>query len=353
MSIIRLAVIGVGGMGTNQGNLFSRDPEVRIAACCDTRKENLAAFAKKFSVPASYTDYREMLDKEKIDAVTVVTRDEAHCEVAVAALKKGLHVLCEKPMATTLVEARRMLRAAQASGKTHMVNFSYRTMPSLERARQMVQEGRLGRIMHVEASYLQSWLAADMWGDWREKEAFLWRMTRKHRGGALVDIGCHILMFSTAVVGQVEEISCTTKSFDKGVPRNTWKGYKLDADDSFCATAQFETGALGVVHATRWAPGHANVLRLRVFGDKGALTIDSEAGRDKLSVCIGDFHVKNLLWNEVTVAEKERDVYTRFLAAVRTGQPETPTFEDGYRIQAYMEAMEHSAVTGQRTKVKR
>ena len=113
-------------------------------------------------------------------------------------------------------------------------------------------------------------------------------MSRKHSGGTLADIGCHILDFTTYVVGDIASLHCSMKSFPKGVPRNTCKGYKLDADDSFFTTAEFASGALGVIHATRWATGHANFLRLRVFGDRGALVVDSEAGTDKLQRLPGE-----------------------------------------------------------------
>jgi predicted dehydrogenase len=352
MEAIRVAIIGTGGMANNHAASFKIEPDVRIAACCDVIRKTAETFAAKHAVPAVYTDYRELLAKESLDAVSVVTSDAAHGEVSVAASRKGLHVLCEKPLATSSAEAGRMLRAARASGKIHMINFSYRSVPALERARQLVADGELGAIRHVEASYLQCWLASDCRGDWRERPASFWRMSRSHSGGTLADLGCHILDFVTYVVGDIASLHCSMKSFPKGVPRNTWKGYRLDADDSFFATAEFASGALGIIHATRWATGHANCLRLRVFGDRGALVLDTDAGGNKLQVCLEKFHALNRLWNELPANVPETTVYARFIRAIRSGAPEAPTFEDGVRARAYQDACIVSAETGKPARIR-
>jgi predicted dehydrogenase len=233
-----------------------------------------------------------------------------------------------------------------------MIQFSYRPWPALERAKQLVADGILGNLKHVEASYLQSWLLQPAWGDWRESTGWLWRMSKKHGGGTLADIGCHILDFATYAAGDIKKLNCTMKSFHKGVPNNTQKGFKLDADDSFFATAEFASGALGVIHATRWATGHANCLRLRVFGDRGALVVDSEVGNDKLRVCLEKFHARNLLWSELPAKAPDTPVIARFIRAIRTGKPESPTFEDGVRARAYQDACIASAETGKPVRVR-
>jgi predicted dehydrogenase len=352
MDAIRVAIFGTGGMANSHVAGLKKESDVRIAACCDVIRKTAESFAAKHGIPAVYTDYRELLEKESLDAVSVVTSDAAHCEISVAALRKGLHVLCEKPIATTSADAERMLKAARASGKIHMINFSYRSVPAVERARQLVADGELGAIKHVEASYLQCWLANDAWGDWRESPAFLWRMSRSHGGGALADIGCHILDFATYVVGDIASLHCSMKSFPKDVPRNTCKGYKLDADDSFFATAEFASGAMGVIHASRWATGYSNCLRLRVFGDRGALTLDTDVSRDKLQICLEKFHARNRLWSDLPANVTETSIYTRFIRAIRSGVPEAPTFEDGARVCAYQAACVASSETGKPVRIR-
>jgi len=352
MAKIRLAIIGTGGMANGHVRRFREEDDVEIVACCDIVAARAKEFAERHNIPVWYDDFETLLAREQLDAVSVVTSDAAHCPVSVAALRRGLHVLCEKPMATSLAEARQMYRAAKAAGKMNMIQFSYRPYPALDLARRIIDEGHLGKVKHIEASYLQSWLAQPAWGDWHEKTAFLWRMSKKHGGGTLADIGCHILDFTTYAAGDIREVSCQMKSFPKGVPRNMWRGYRLDADDSFFATVEFASGALGVVHATRWASGHHNALRLRIFGDKGGLVVDSEVGRDKVQVCVGDFHVRGALWNTVTATTPEESVYKRFIRSIRTGKPEAPTFADGLRVQAYLEACRKSAATGRPVNVR-
>jgi predicted dehydrogenase len=352
MKEIRVGIIGTGGMAGGHVNNFRKEPDVRLVACCDVRPDVAKAFAARHSIPAVYADYKKMLDKEQLDAITVVTSDKAHCPVSVAALKRGLHVLCEKPMATSLAEAKEMYRTAKAAKKMNMIQFSYRPIVALERARELIAQGTLGKIKHVEASYLQSWLLQPAWGDWRESYGFLWRLSRKHGGGTLADIGCHILDFTTYAAGDIAKLSCTMKSFDKGVPRNRHKGYTLDADDGFFATAEFASGAIGVIHATRWATGHMNALRLRIFGDKGALVIDTEQARDKMQVCVGEFAQHYALWSTLPVGISETSVYARFIRSIRTGKRESPTFLDGLKIQTYLDACKKSAKTGRTVAVK-
>jgi predicted dehydrogenase len=142
------------------------------------------------------------------------------------------------------------------------------------------------------------------------------------------------------------------KSFPKGVPRNMWKGFRLDADDSFIATAEFASGALGVIHATRWATGQRNSLRLRVYGDKGGLVVDTDAGGNKLQLCLEKFHARNTLWNELPANVPETPIYARFIRAIRSGVPEAPTFEDGTRARTYQDACIASAETGRPVRVR-
>lgn len=346
MDTIRLAIIGTGGMANGHAASFKKEDDVQIVACCDVIPDAAESFAQRHGIPNWYEDYREMLDREDIDAISVVTSDAAHCEISVAALKKGIHVLCEKPMATTLEEAAEMYEAAKKSRKMNMIQFSYRPMAALERARKIISDGLLGDIKHVEASYLQAWLSSTGWGDWRDKPAFLWRMSKKHGGGTLADIGCHIFDFTTYAAGDVAKLCCMMKSFGKGVSKNTHKGYKLDADDSFFANVEFKSGAVGVIHSTRWAQGHQNSLRLRVFGDKGSISIDTDNGRDKLNVCIGKFQRNNALWNTIPAGIQEESNYSRFIRSIRDGKQEAPTFRDGLRIQAILDACHRSADEG-------
>ena len=344
--MIRLAIIGTGGMANAHAKGFKGAGGAELVACCDIDAKRAESFAAQHGFARAYGDAGEMLAAEKLDAVSIVTPNRSHCELSLAALKRRLHVMCEKPLAMNAAEARRMFRAARQAGAVTMVNFSYRQSAALEKARDLVQAGELGRLTHVEASYLQSWLCAKGWGDWRKKPALLWRLNRAAGGsGTLGDLGCHILDFASRVAGDITELSCKLARFDKGVPGERLGGYKLDADDSVFVTARFASGAVGTIHTTRWAPGHNNSLRLRVYGDQGAVDIDLDRSYETLRVCLGEVGRDHAAWTELKLAARESNM-ARFLRAVRDGKPESPTFEDGFKIQACLDACLQSDRTG-------
>ena len=246
-----------------------------------------------------------------------------------------------------------MVRAAKTAKKVTMVDFTYREMPAVQRARELIAEGVLGRIVHVEASYLQSWIPQAAWGDWREKASFLWRLSREHGGGTLADIGCHIIDFVEYAAGGISQVSCRMKNFPKGVRGNTRKGYRLDADDSFAATGEFACGAVGVIHCTRWATGHSNALRMRIFGDQGAVVVDTDLGWDKVNVCVDSFHTHHAIWNTIETRIPRETMYSRFVRAVRSGKAEAPTFEDGLRNQRCLAAFGTSSREGKAVTLKK
>jgi len=337
--MIRLAIVGCGNWANRHAQEFQKIRGVTLLACADFELAKAEAFARKYAIPHVYSDYKAMFRQNSLDAVTVVVNDGFHAPAALAAIRRGLHVLCEKPLATTTKDADRMLRAAKQKKIIHMVNFSYRESSALQKARQLVQTGRLGNIVHVEASYLQSWLTGKMWGDWRKGDTWLWRMAKSSgSGGALADIGCHILDFTTYVVGDIRLIYCRLGNFDKGVKNNSFRGYKLDANESALMNVEFENRSLGVIHLSRWATGRLNDLSLRVYGSKGAFELLLQLNQpwDRLRVCSGP-DIDRCEWKTIACGKPVNN-YTRFIQSIRTGENASPSFEDGAKIQRYLEA---------------
>lgn len=335
--MIRIGIIGTGGMANAHAGELAKIKGVKLTACCDTNLERAQAFAAKHQIPAVYGDYRELLRTEKLDGIANVTPDAVHAEVALAVLGAGVSILSEKPLATSLVQARKMLRAAEAAGVIHMVNFSYRNSCALQAMAKVVQAGRIGRILHVEASYLQSWLVSRGWGDWRTNPALTWRLSIQHgSAGDLGDIGCHIYDLTTFVCGEIAEIDCRLKTFDKGVPGNKLGEYPLDANDSFVATVEFANGALGTIHSSRWATGQANSLRLRVYGDAGAVELDLDRSYSEYRICTGQKDIDAFAWKTVK-CRPTPNMYQRFVRAIRSGQRDPSDFANGARVQAYLE----------------
>jgi predicted dehydrogenase len=341
--MIRLGIIGTGGMAHDHARRFQKIRGVRLAACCDIVPDRAKAFAAEYGIPHWYADHAPMLDEGALDAVAVVTVDAAHAPVSLAVIEHGLAVLCEKPLATSLAEARRMRDAAARKGVVTQVNFSYRNSSGAQAAAAWIASGGIGRVMHVEASYLQSWLAQDSWGDWRTNDSLTWRLSTRHgSAGTLGDIGCHIYDLATLLAGDIETLACELKTFDKGVPGNRIGPFVLDANDSFVAAVELARGGIGTVHATRWGTGHHNSLRVRVYGDEGAVMVDLDRAVDRCWVVRGRTAMRTADWKEVR-ARATPSQQERFIGAIREGTSDVCDFARGARVQAYLDASFRSA----------
>ena len=335
--MIKLGIIGTGGMANNHAQNFPAMKGVTIAACCDIDQKKVRAFAAKWKIPRWYVDYKEMLGAEALDAISNVTVDAMHASISLAAISRGLAVLCEKPLATTLADARRMRDAARKRKVVTQVNFSYRNSCGAQAAAELIRKGGIGRIIHVESSYLQSWLVQDAWGDWRTNEGMTWRLSTRHgSAGVLGDIGCHIYDLTALLCGDIAEIGCTLKTFDKRIKGNRIGPYILDANDSFVSTVRFVGGGIGSIHATRWATGQLNSLRIRAYGDEGAVEVDLDKSYDVYRVSRGKAIYK-AEWKDVSCS-KTPTQYQRFITAVRAGKNDVSDFENGAKVQAYLDA---------------
>ncbi|HOX05878.1 MAG TPA: Gfo/Idh/MocA family oxidoreductase [Planctomycetota bacterium] len=349
--MIKLGVVGTGGMANSHAKAFSAIPGVKLVACCDIDAARARSFGEKWNIPGVHTDYRRMFAVEKLDAVTNVTIDAAHAPVSTAAIKRGLDVLCEKPLGVTLAEARRMRDLAVRKKVVHMVNFSYRRSSGLQAAAKYVRDGGIGRVLHVESSYLQSWLSQPAWGDWRTKAAFTWRLSTKHgSGGVLGDVGCHILDMTAFLCGDIRSIFCDLKTFDKGVRGNRLGEYVLDANDSCVMTVEFANGAIGTVHTTRWATGQMNSLRTRVWGDQGAVEVDLDRSYDEYRVVRGKKAMLAAEWKTVA-CKPAPTMYQRFVRAVKSRRNDPSDFVNGAKVQAYLHCGFESARRGRPVKV--
>lgn len=334
---VRIAIVGTGGMANMHAMEFLKDKGVEIVAVCDISADRAREFAAKHAPRARmFTDLAELLREVEPDAVSNVTPDKLHAPLTLQAIAAGCHVFCEKPLATNYADALKMAKAAKKAGVVNMVNFSYRNAPAIQMARELVRAGKLGEIVHIEASYLQSWLSSKGWGDWRTSPGWLWRLSSKHGSkGVLGDVGVHILDFASLPVGPIRSVNARLKTFTdlKGKKRGE---YTLDANDSALMTVEFANGALGVVHTTRWATGYPNSLFLRIHGSKGALRIDLEKSDHSLEVSLGK-DIDKFAWKTLE-ARKVPTTYQRFIAAVRSGKNGEPDFARGAEIQKILDA---------------
>jgi predicted dehydrogenase len=346
MKKLKLGIVGTGGMAHAHANSFKAIDHVELTSCLDVVPGRAEEFAKKFGIKTTARNLDELL--ERVDAVTVVTPDRFHVAPSLAALRAGKHLLCEKPLAVTLAEARKVANAAKKAKVIHMINFSYRASSAFQEGIKLVRAGKLGAMRHVHSFYLQTWLSSNVWGGWT-KEASLWRLqTAAGSGGVLGDIGCHILDMTTAVAGDVTRVRCDLRTFAKVDPTGKtvteWHGKKLDANDTAVIELEFANGAIGLVQTTRWATGHKNHLRVEAFGTDGALMFDLDRDYHQIDVCLGADR-QEAKWKSETL-KPTPNIYQRFITAIRTGQADQPDIVRGAQVQAYLDACERSAKSG-------
>lgn len=329
--MVRVLIVGTGGMARAHAEAYAAMDGVRIVAGVDTDPDRLSAFQDRFGVEHGFASVDEALAWGEFDAVSNVTPDAIHHATTLPFLAAGKHVLCEKPLAANHADAVEMRDAAAAAGVVNMVNLTYRNVPAVTAAAQMVQEGRIGEVRHFEASYLQSWLTQPLWGEWSKESQWLWRLSSAHGSlGVLGDVGVHILDFATLVAGaDPTSVSCRLTTFEKA-PGGRIGEYVLDANDSFTMHLALSNDAVGVVHATRMASGHINDLRLRVFGTKGGIEASFEAEVSSLRICEGD--LSKPVWTEVDTPEVATN-YQRFISAIQSGQSVQPDFARGALLQ--------------------
>ena len=290
---LRVAVIGAGFMARAHSHAWrtaprffdlSREPQLAVLVSRDAERGRQAA--RTWGWESWSDDWAAVIDREDIDVVDICTPGDTHAEIAIAALRAGKHVLCEKPLANDPADAADMVVAAELAeqrGIIAMCGYSYRRTPALALARRLIEEGALGTIRHVRAQYLQDWLSdADA--------PHTWRLDRAAAGsGALGDIGAHSIDTAQWLTGdRIEGVSAHLRTFVTSRPRRSAEvglggtgdldGARLpvDVDDAAAFIAGFGNGALGVFEATRMALGRRNANRIEINGDRGAIAFDFE-----------------------------------------------------------------------------
>lgn len=341
MGKVKVLILGTGGMAASHAEAFQQNPLVDLVAGVDTNPDLLELFCTKHAVPNRFTSLDAVLDWDGFDAVANVTPDAVHYPTTMKLLAAGKHVLCEKPLATNHAHAVEMAVAADKSGVINMVNLTYRNVAALQQARKIVAEGKIGTCRHFEASYLQSWLTQPAWGDWRSEEKWLWRLSTAHGSkGVLGDVGIHIVDFACFVADSLPtQVSCKLKTFDKA-PGNRIGDYVLDANDSCAMTLELGNGAVGTVSATRFASGHHNDLRLRLYGDRGGLEVGFEKAVGHLRLCAGE-DMATQTWRDLDIPPTGT-IYDAFIAAINDGVPRQPDFQQAARLQKVLDLAESS-----------
>lgn len=356
---------------------FYFDPETVpvLQAIAGRNEKALSAAAEKFGFASYETDWRRLIERDDIDLIDIVTPNHTHAEMAIAAAEAGKHVFCEKPLAMTLDEARRMLKAVQKSGVVHMIGHAYRYAPAVQYAKKLISEGRLGRIYHVRATYLQDFIVDPNF-------PLVWRLRKDVTGsGALGDIAAHILDLARFLVGEFTEVTSMMETIIKERPHEkasfglkaiadeTSKGM-VEVDDATAFLARFENGAMGVFEATRVAAGNRNGNRFEINGEKGSIRWDLE-NMNNLQVyftddepglqgfrtinCTEEHHpFAGAYWPPGLIIGYEHtfiNLMADLMEGITNGYSPSPNFVDGVRNQAVLDAVEKSAASRQWEKV--
>jgi predicted dehydrogenase len=288
---LRVAMVGYGFMGAAHSvgwrqapHVFDLPEAVEMAVIVGRTESAVAEAGRRWGWAEHATDWREVIARDDIDLVDIVTPGDSHAEIAIAALEAGKHVLCEKPLANTVEEAEAMAAAAARAaerGVRAMVGFTYRRVPAVTLLRDLIAEGTIGRVQQVRAAYRQDWLVDP-------EMPLAWRLQKEHAGsGALGDIGAHIVDMTQFVTGQaVEGVSGTVDTIVKqrplqasgsGLAGQAGEGYgDVTVDDLAIFTGRLTDGALVSFEATRFATGRKNALSIEVSGTSGALRFDLE-----------------------------------------------------------------------------
>lgn len=254
------------------GPFFSPRLRPRMKVLCGRTAAAVERAARDLGWDEAATDWRDVVRRPDIDLVDVSTPGDSHKEIAIAAAEAGKAVICEKPLANTVAEAEAMLAAVTKAGVPHMVCHNYRRVPAIMLARQLIHEGRIGRIHHFRAAYLQDWIVDPAF-------PLVWRLDKQQAGsGALGDIGSHAVDLARFLVGEITEVSGALETFVKERPLvgDPGKRGTVTVDDAAAAVVHFENGALGTIEATRFATGRKNSNRLEINGSLGSIAFDLE-----------------------------------------------------------------------------
>ena len=377
---LRVAMIGHGFMGAahSQGwrvapRFFDLpfEPEMTVVVGRDASKTE--ASARKWGWTEAATDWREVIARDDIDVVDIVTPGDTHAEIAIAALEAGKHVLCEKPLANTVAEAEAMTAAAEsaaARGVRSMVGFTYRRVPATTFARDLVAAGRIGEVRQVRAEYLQDWLMD-------AESPLTWRLKKEHAGsGALGDIGAHAIDLTEYITGQrVTGVSGIIETLVKERPL-LGEGHGLSGtasaergavtvDDVALFTGRLSSGALASFEATRFRTGRKNALRIEISGSTGAIAFDLER-LNELEFYDATLPSTGLGFQKILVTEQDHPYLAPwwptghmlgyehgfsnqvfdFVTAIADETSPSPSFADGLHVQRVLDAVERSSDAG-------
>ena len=368
---VGVGMLGYAFMGKAHSNAYKKIPYMMypppavpdLTAICGRNEEAVAEAARRYGYKRYYTDWEQMLADDEVEIFDNGAPNSAHMEPTIAAAQAGKHIFCEKPLGRSPEESKAMLDAAEKAGVKHMVGFNYRFLPAIRLARELIEKGKLGRIYHYRATYLQEWVLPHY------HTPMTWRLEKDVAGcGALGDLGTHLIDLGRFLVGEIEMVGAMTRIFTDQRPTADGSMAPVEIDDAFVATVGFANGAIGTLEATRFAAGRKNHEIVEVNGEYGSIVFDLERLNELKVYWIDQEPKETQGFADVMVSEPFHPWWsnwwpqghmigwehgfihelTHFLDCVVNDNPVGPygaTFEDGYRADCVSAAILESART--------
>ncbi len=368
---LRIGLIGTGFMGRTHSNGYNRVPNFFpeleytpvLKAVCSRNAEKVQAFADQWGYESIETDWKALIARDDIDAVDICTPNDSHAEIAIAAAKAGKMILCEKPLSRNLAEGEAMVDAIEKAGVQSTVWYNYRRLPAVTLAKQIVDSGKLGKIYHYRANFLQDWtISADL----PQGGTGLWRMDSEAAGsGVTGDLLAHCIDTAMWLNGAITDVSAVTETFVKErMHQLTGKVQPVGIDDACIFHCHFANGSLGLFESTRYARGHKALYTFEINGADASIRWDLHdlnrleyfdhrdesivRGWRSIIVTDGDQPYMNKWWvGGLGIGYEHSFIHqvADFLKSLETGTPCSPTFKEALQTQKVCEAVIESANT--------
>ena len=371
MKNLNIGLIGYGFMGRTHSNayrkvsnFFDLPYKPVLKAVCGRDEAKVKEFAGRWGYESTETDWRKVIDRKDIDVVDICTPNDSHKEIAIAAAKAGKAILCEKPLSMDTAQGLEMVAAVEAAKVPNMVWYNYRRVPAVTLAKKLIDEGKLGRIFHYRANFLQDWtINADL----PQGGAGLWRLDAKAAGsGVTGDLLAHCIDTALWLNGSITSVNATTETFVKERKHTlTGKMEPVNIDDACLFFCRFTNGSLGLFESTRYARGHKALYTLEVNGEKASLKWDLH---DLHRLQYFDHRDEGQLrgWRSIHVTDSDHPYMKHwwvpglqigyehtfvhqvadFIEGLAAGKPASPIFRDALETQAVCDSVLKSAKSG-------
>ena len=374
---LNIGIVGYGFMGRTHANGYHNAAKIFdtplvpvLKAACGRDATKLKAYADNWGFESTETDWRKLIKRADIDAIDIVTPNDSHAEIAIAAARAGKMVLCEKPLALNGAQGEEMVREIEKAGVPNTVWYNYRRVPAVTLAKQIIDSGKLGKIFHYRANFLQDWtISADL----PQGGAGLWRLDAKAAGsGVTGDLLAHCIDTALWLNGSIVDVSAMTETFIKQRKHTlTGKMQAVKIDDAAIFHGHFANGSLALFESTRYARGHKALYTLEINGANASIRWDLHdlhrlqffdhsdegivRGWRSIHVSDGDQPYMKNWWVpglQIGYAESFTHQVADFLKAAAAGKSLPPTFRDALETQYVCDAVLKSAKTRKWEKVK-